>query len=264
MTESGLERYSPDLSLYLAKFSAPEIDYNHVASIRRATKDVFIDLQLFFVKLSDVMFVVPKKQHLKNLKMVVHYHEALPDESYVLDWKKKQKKWKSDPGVDADAWCPGPKTYVNGVCVDQVKLQRAEWTVRPYPETPEEKRQNSTADSQHGLRGGGSEPMEVDSDIMSSSPIPVAAARRALPANAPTNGDSEASMNGHFAGDFAGYSMHGATGSRPSSSGTPNGSNHGDDHGPDHPAHPSLPTFRTMSPEMTNGDLRNNPASRNL
>lgn len=263
MIESGLDIRSPDLSPYFAKSAAPEIDPNHVAAIRRAAKDLFINLPLFFVKLSDVMFIVPKKQHLRNLKMVVHYHEALPDETFVMDWTKKQKKWKTDPGADANAWCPGPKTYVNGVCVDQVKPQRAEWTVRPYLETTKEKRQKSISEIQHGYRHDRGEPMEVDTDGMSSSPVPVAAARRALPTDAPTNGGSDGSMNGHFAGDFAGYSMHGATGSRPSSSG-PDHANHGDGHGPDHPAHPSLPTFRTLSPEMRNGDLLDNPASENL
>ena len=268
----GLDIHSPDLAPYYLKSDRPEIDPNHVAAIRRAAKPLFIDLPLFFVKLSDVMFVVPKKPHLRGKEIMVFYHEALPDESYVLDYnKKKVKKWRSDPDAEGKSGCPGPKTFIDGVFVHQVEPEIAHWTVRPYPEIEEESREDKIIESrqeaeQHPHHHDRGELMEVDSEDTSSSPAPIAAARRALPP-APTNGESEASMNGHFAGDFAGYSMHGATGSRPNSSGGPNGANHihDDEHGPDHPAHPSLPTFRALrSPEMTNGDLDDNPAIQKL
>lgn len=181
--------------------------------------------------------------------MVVNYHEALVDESFVRDWRKKLGRWRTDPGARTDlGWCPGPKTYVNGVCVGQVVPERAEWTTRPYPEKSEPQAKfiayPPTQHEQQPQQASRGEAMEVD-NAPSSSPAP--APRRPLPTNGPSNGGSEANMIGHFAGDFAGYSMHGATGSRPSSSGEPNG-------GPSHPAHPALPTFRTLSPELTNGD----------
>ena len=266
MTEPGLDIHSPDLLPYLAKQPLHSIDPNVYASIRRAAKDLFINLPLFFVKLSDVMFVVSKKPHLRDVKMVVNYHEALPDESYVLNWQKKPQKWKLDPRSRTDlGWCPGPKTYINGICIDQVTPQKAQWTVRPYPEaaTPQRKYNYVASPPPQQVHNGEKhdatgEAMDVDSIAASSSPAraptPV---RHPLPPTAPThtavattNGDrdADADMHGHFAGEFAGWSMHGATGERPGSAAGAGASGVNGEVGVG-PGHPSLPTFRSLGGE---------------
>lgn len=75
---------------------------------------------MFFIRVSELMFIVPKFPHLHNLELFVHYKE-LPVMSNA-DSTVLPPRWKSDP--DANQFvAPGKKTYVNGQLVFERRPQ---------------------------------------------------------------------------------------------------------------------------------------------
>ncbi|KAL5354570.1 hypothetical protein ACLOAV_000659 [Pseudogymnoascus australis] len=83
-------------------------------AMRKAAMPLFLDLDLFFVKVADLMFIAPSIPHLRNLQLDVQYHEALPDESW-LGRLAAPAKWTEDPDCESYlGFTPGTKSYVNG------------------------------------------------------------------------------------------------------------------------------------------------------
>jgi hypothetical protein len=76
-------------------------------------KALFLDLDLFFVKVSDFMFVLETTPaHLKGLELVVKYREL---KKYPHSFPVEPEKWEQDPDRDPkQTSVPRPKYYVNG------------------------------------------------------------------------------------------------------------------------------------------------------
>ncbi|TVY57679.1 Protein HOS4 [Lachnellula cervina] len=79
-------------------------------------KSLFIGLDLFFVKVSEFMFIVPNFPHLRSIEMLVNYKEL--DTSFKFP--PPPSKWKQDSETDPNQqFAPQPKIYLNGQCIRQ-------------------------------------------------------------------------------------------------------------------------------------------------
>lgn len=102
--------------------------------LEQESKTKFLALDLFFVKLSDLMFAVPNIPHLRNLEIVVTYHEVA-ETLEKHDDGDYPSRWKDDPDAARYmGYCPRNKYFVNGVLVreGQVDINSASYT--PWPE----------------------------------------------------------------------------------------------------------------------------------
>lgn len=102
-------------------------------AMRKATMPLFLGLDLFFVKVADLMFIAPSIPHLRNLQLDVQYHEALPDESW-LGRLAVPAKWMQDPDCESYlGFTPGTKSYVNGDLVSEAGAKTAVVGPTPFP-----------------------------------------------------------------------------------------------------------------------------------
>jgi len=95
------------------------------------SKLLFLELDLFFVKVSEFMFVVPNFPHLRGLEMVVKYREL----EEVPIWPPQPGKWSRDDDVDpSQKFAPRPKYYVNGNFNRQGEVLRTKTSTTPLGE----------------------------------------------------------------------------------------------------------------------------------
>ncbi|CAK7274112.1 hypothetical protein SEPCBS119000_006003 [Sporothrix epigloea] len=96
------------------KMSTPDM-----CKLRNATRDKFLSTDMFFVKASDVMSVVPQFPHLRGIRLALMYRE-LPENEMQLKTVACTTKWKIDPdAAQLYGFAPGPKYYVDGLFVGQ-------------------------------------------------------------------------------------------------------------------------------------------------
>lgn len=111
-----------------------QLTYEEKRQLEEESKTKFLALDLFFVKLSDLMFAVPNVSHLRNLKIVVSYHEVA-ETLEKHDSGDYPSRWKDDPDAARYmGFCPRNKHFINGQLVheDQVDVTSASYT--PWPE----------------------------------------------------------------------------------------------------------------------------------
>lgn len=118
---------------YLGK-EPDQLTYQEKRQLEEESKAKFLALDLFFVKLSDLMFAIPNIPHLRNLEIVVSYHEIAEtleqhdDGDYPSRWKE-----------DSDAarymgFCPRNKYFVNGQLVREGTVDVTSASYTPWPE----------------------------------------------------------------------------------------------------------------------------------
>lgn len=138
MTRPDLSPYSPlaaNAANPIRPFSPSEAD-----AIRTSSQHLFLDLNLFFVKVADLMFIAPSVPHLRNLKLDVHYHEVLPNAGWLARFALPPGKWKQDSDSESYlGFAPGTRSYVNGdlVAVGGAKVaavSASSFPVQPVPD----------------------------------------------------------------------------------------------------------------------------------
>ncbi|PBP28627.1 ankyrin repeat protein [Diplocarpon rosae] len=84
-------------------------------------RSLFLDLDLFFVKVSEFMFIVPTISHLRDVELKVEYRELQePQDLATVGQTHNLERWRSDPDtVPGQNTKPEPKFYVNGEMVRQ-------------------------------------------------------------------------------------------------------------------------------------------------
>jgi hypothetical protein len=104
--------------------------------IRQDTIAKFMNMDLFFVKLSDVLFIIPGIPHLRNIKLSVNYRELPENEDSLRTLVPPPAvKWKTDP--DAARYLgfhPRAKHYINGALVGEDLPQFAIISPHEFPE----------------------------------------------------------------------------------------------------------------------------------
>lgn len=253
-------------------------------AVRDASWPLFLNYPMFFVKVSDVMAQVPRKPHLRDLKIHVSYHEAIMDEEHATNPRAKTlvSKWRSDPGMEGKWTCPGKKIFQNGVLLSQAGITTTPmeyYIPRPAVSTgrkaaaeamlqqflQQHEQQQAPKPSEQG-RG---ETMDVDKIVIVSSdpaepsrvapsmaPAGAQLARRPLPATAPfaftaqtpTNGNgnnSPSNKSDTMNGHFAGdFAGYSMHGATGSRPNSSSGPNGGTP-GSD-PSHPAHPSLPTF------------------
>ncbi|KAI9646224.1 hypothetical protein NHQ30_005664 [Ciborinia camelliae] len=101
------------------------------------TKSLFFGLDLFFVKVSEFMFIVPSFPHLRGLEMAVEYQELIslgtpPANKYEQD---------SDYDPTHPFW-PAPQRYLNGTLITHFKIE-TKTSTKPFPESKVPRRELS-------------------------------------------------------------------------------------------------------------------------
>ncbi|KAL5326673.1 hypothetical protein ACEPPN_004362 [Leptodophora sp. 'Broadleaf-Isolate-01'] len=109
----------------------PPTDESHDEIIKK-NRSLFLDLDLFFVKVSEFMFIVPTIAHLRSVQLKVEYRELQePRTSADLGQPLNLQKWRSDPDtIPGQNSMPEPKFYING---DLVRQGRAATRVLKHP-----------------------------------------------------------------------------------------------------------------------------------
>ncbi|KAK0124561.1 Set3 complex subunit [Cadophora gregata] len=101
----------------LRKF-LPATDECH-DDVIKTNRSLFLDLDLFFVKVSEFMFIVPTIAHLRSVQLKVEYRELHAPQT-DLGQALNVPKWRSDPETaPGQTSIPEPKFYVNGDLVRQ-------------------------------------------------------------------------------------------------------------------------------------------------
>ncbi|KAF6815708.1 hypothetical protein CSOJ01_03388 [Colletotrichum sojae] len=102
--------------------------------LRGEAREKFLKMDMFFVKVSDLMYIIPNIPHLRSLRLSVEYRELPEDESQLYGWKVSQK-WKQDPDADRFyGFAPRNKYYVNGIMVEEQKPGLSATSNTPFPE----------------------------------------------------------------------------------------------------------------------------------
>ncbi|KAK7730848.1 hypothetical protein SLS53_008926 [Cytospora paraplurivora] len=113
----------------------PELlSFKEKQQLQDESKSKFQALDLFFVKLSDLMFFIPNIPHLRNLEIVVMYEE-IPETVEQYEKGEYPSRWKSDPDAERYmGFCPRNKYYVNGQLVREGKVDVNNVSKTPWPE----------------------------------------------------------------------------------------------------------------------------------
>ncbi|KFA78016.1 hypothetical protein S40288_05243 [Stachybotrys chartarum IBT 40288] len=102
--------------------------------IKNEARDKFLNLDMFFVKASDLLYTVPNIPHLRNVKLAIGYREVAESETQQMG-ARILSKWKQDPDADRyHGFSPRNKYYVNGVMVDEDMPKPYQTSKTPFPE----------------------------------------------------------------------------------------------------------------------------------
>jgi hypothetical protein len=109
------------------------MSFGVMEKLRAEAWDKFSALSLFFVKASELMYLIPTIPHLHNVKLTIAYRE-LPEDSQALKWSLPQK-WRKDPDSHRfSGFAPRNKYYLNGALVGEDKPRQAQVSKTPFPE----------------------------------------------------------------------------------------------------------------------------------
>jgi hypothetical protein len=89
---------------------------------------------MFFVKVTDLMFIVPTIPHLRSVQLAIEYRELPQHESQLRTWAPLQK-WRSDPDANRyHGFAPRTKYYLNGSLVREDLPGSSTTSHSPFPE----------------------------------------------------------------------------------------------------------------------------------
>ena len=129
MVRADLRPYNPALAANPFQPLSPTA----ADAMRTSAMPLFLNLDLFFVKVADLMFIAPSVPHLRNLQLDVQYHEVLPDASWLVRLAAPAK-WTQDPDCDLYlGFTPGTKSYINGDLVGEAGAKKAVVGSTPFP-----------------------------------------------------------------------------------------------------------------------------------
>jgi hypothetical protein len=110
------------------------LDYESKETLRWESWERFRNMDMFFIKLSDLLYTIPTIPHLRNVKLAIEYRELMETESQTMQWRGSQK-WKQDPDASRfHGFAPRNKYYVNGVLVGEDMPTLSQTSKTPFPE----------------------------------------------------------------------------------------------------------------------------------
>ncbi|KAI1646313.1 uncharacterized protein F4817DRAFT_143737 [Daldinia loculata] len=110
------------------------VGYRRLEQIRGEAWKCFSETEMFFVKQSDFLYIVPTIPHLRNVKLSIWYCELPEHESALSTWSTPAK-WKQDPDAESrGGFAPQSKYYINGELVGEKKPQPYQPSKTPFPD----------------------------------------------------------------------------------------------------------------------------------
>lgn len=102
--------------------------------LKQAAWERFLNTDMFFVKLSELLYTVSNTPHLRNIMLAVEYRELLENEAQAIGWQTPQK-WKQDPNMDRYfGFAPRHKYYLNGTFVKEDLPSEHAVSKIPFPD----------------------------------------------------------------------------------------------------------------------------------
>ncbi|RWA14215.1 hypothetical protein EKO27_g902 [Xylaria grammica] len=110
------------------------VGYKKLEQIRGEAAHLFLETEMFFVKETDFLRIVPSIPHLCDLKLSICYRE-LPENETVLFTFSGPSKWKQDPDAATHgSFAPRNKYYINGRLIGEEKPGKYRPSREPFPE----------------------------------------------------------------------------------------------------------------------------------
>ncbi|KAM3442532.1 hypothetical protein NHJ13734_002307 [Beauveria thailandica] len=110
------------------------VSFQNKQKLKQAAWERFSATEMFFVKLSELLYTVPNIPHLRNVTLAVEYRELLESEAQAVGWKAPLK-WKQDPGADRfHGFAPRYKYYLGGYFLREDTPTKHLISSTPFPE----------------------------------------------------------------------------------------------------------------------------------
>ncbi|KAI1844946.1 hypothetical protein JX266_008962 [Neoarthrinium moseri] len=133
LTESKLYHLGEQLSDHYGG-DPNRVGYQQLEKLRGEASRLFFEMDMFFVKESDFLFILPNFPHLRNVRLSICYRE-LPEHEYQLNSWSAPAKWKQDPDASRrEGFAPRQKYYINGQYVTEDKPGHYKPSTCPFPE----------------------------------------------------------------------------------------------------------------------------------
>lgn len=111
-----------------------KVGYRKLEQLRGEASKLFFETDMFFVKESDFLYILPNFPHLRNVRLSICYRE-LPEHEYQLMMWSAPAKWKHDPDANSrEGFAPRQKYYINGRFVAEDKPGHYKPSSSPFPE----------------------------------------------------------------------------------------------------------------------------------
>ncbi|KAI0013668.1 hypothetical protein F4779DRAFT_625160 [Xylariaceae sp. FL0662B] len=118
------------------------VGYRRLEQLRGEAAKCFFETDMFFVKESDFLYIVPTVPHLRNVKLSICYCELPEHESALTTWSAPAK-WKQDPDAESrGSFAPRSKYYINGQLVGEDRPKQYKPSKDPFPENRVPRRGN--------------------------------------------------------------------------------------------------------------------------
>ncbi|RKF60134.1 putative ankyrin repeat protein [Erysiphe neolycopersici] len=111
------------------------IDTQPMHEVIEKNKKKFLELDLFLVKVTEFMYIVPNFPHLRGIKMAVIYRELrTPIDADQLDVSSLIPGWQQNLQSRVDkGFAPLPKYYIDGVIIDRIEEAKTRILEKPPP-----------------------------------------------------------------------------------------------------------------------------------
>ncbi|KAK0722382.1 hypothetical protein B0T26DRAFT_739637 [Lasiosphaeria miniovina] len=133
LTTPSLYELGKQLPDYYGNEDPGRMSYRIIERLRGEAWEKFAAMDMFFVKASDFMYIIPAIHHLHNIRLTMAYRELPETDAQLGKWVPQ--KWKSDPDANRFyGFAPSSKHFVNGELVSEDQPGLAAVSISPFPE----------------------------------------------------------------------------------------------------------------------------------
>lgn len=112
-----------------------QMGYKQLEKLRGEAAKLFFDMDLWFVKASDFLYLVPNFPHLRDVRISIDYRELPDTEAALNTWGATPAKWKQDPDASSRGYfAPRWKYFINGQYAGEDRPKSYKPSQDPFPE----------------------------------------------------------------------------------------------------------------------------------
>ncbi|KAL2181662.1 uncharacterized protein P884DRAFT_266089 [Thermothelomyces heterothallicus CBS 202.75] len=195
LTTPSLFELGEQLQGYYQGNDPRRLGYRTLESLRAEAWEKFAAMDMFFVKASDFLFIIPTIQHLRNVRLTMAYCELPENEMQCASWTPRQK-WRHDPDADGlGGFAPSNKHYINGELVSEDKPSLAEASPSPFRRQRLPRRGLGAVSRENSTSTRLSKEQALDSPMVDAESPIVPNGVHASPSGAPSDAETTA-VNG--------------------------------------------------------------------